>query len=646
LDNCNPLSANKTLEEVRWKTAEDLSALDGKPVRFRFQVKSGKLYSFWVSPDKSGASYGYVAAGEPGFTGPTDTVGVAALERRFPQVKLPAFWKGRLEDVDAAIADLRQGRAEVIARSPAGRPVYLVTYGPEIEFHRQANYNSAVGAGDPSFYARKTAGTPPIVFIVGPPHGAEVEGIVGLVNLLRVAETGKDMRGEEWPRLKENLERCRLLIVPLSNPDGRARCPYDSLVGVSVIEATRVAFGTRRDGTLYGLLGSNQRHPMKDDVGLLGASFNDDGINLMHDEFLEPMAQETKALLRVARQEAPNYVMGLFTLVRLALYIVVLAPSLSDTFCQLSECYRVCCHGILEKPEEELPSVLRCSAVESESEFIQVVVQVLGTDGALMGSHKPAFQQPSNPVARGQQALPHVRVLPYNFMSISKQVQLAIPPPAVCPDHASWVCRFLHSPFKACGRGVHHSAKPYSPDATVADFCRNQNQRFACRTATSLTRPFTTDVGLIHFNCSCKTISPWRNHGSPDFVKPCPRRPITAQSQNAFQPQRAGAILLRGYPPDRSKPKRQRLVRGLENRSRDHGHLVIAAGALVQHGAEGPRFLMTTARTLKAIRPAQLTKIITAGFLRRKPDFELRKRLGVILHDPTYYILCIPESSE
>jgi hypothetical protein len=36
---------------------------------------NGRLYSFWVSPDASGASYGYVAAGGPGFTGPTDTVG-------------------------------------------------------------------------------------------------------------------------------------------------------------------------------------------------------------------------------------------------------------------------------------------------------------------------------------------------------------------------------------------------------------------------------------------------------------------------------------------------------------------------------------------------------------------------------------------
>ena len=51
----------------------------GKPVRFRFHLSNGSLYSFWVSPDKSGASHGYVGAGGPGLTGPTDTVGEGAL---------------------------------------------------------------------------------------------------------------------------------------------------------------------------------------------------------------------------------------------------------------------------------------------------------------------------------------------------------------------------------------------------------------------------------------------------------------------------------------------------------------------------------------------------------------------------------------
>jgi hypothetical protein len=76
--NCAAIRADKTLQELTWKGAEDLRPLSGKPLRFRFYLRSGSLYAFWVSPDKSGASRGYVAAGGPGFTGPTDTVGEAA----------------------------------------------------------------------------------------------------------------------------------------------------------------------------------------------------------------------------------------------------------------------------------------------------------------------------------------------------------------------------------------------------------------------------------------------------------------------------------------------------------------------------------------------------------------------------------------
>jgi len=78
LKNCKPLACDKTLAAVTWQGVADLSALSGKPVRFRFHLKSGSLYAFWVSPAKSGASHGYVAAGGPGFKGATDTVGQGA----------------------------------------------------------------------------------------------------------------------------------------------------------------------------------------------------------------------------------------------------------------------------------------------------------------------------------------------------------------------------------------------------------------------------------------------------------------------------------------------------------------------------------------------------------------------------------------
>ena len=55
-----------------------MSAFAGKPVRFQFRLTSvsraASLYAFWVSPDATGASHGYVGAGGPGFDAAMDTV--------------------------------------------------------------------------------------------------------------------------------------------------------------------------------------------------------------------------------------------------------------------------------------------------------------------------------------------------------------------------------------------------------------------------------------------------------------------------------------------------------------------------------------------------------------------------------------------
>lgn len=78
-DHCVSIKADTTIQLVKWKGARSLSKLIGKPVRFRFHVRKGSLFAFWVSPDNSGASYGFVAGGGPRFLGPTDTVGASAV---------------------------------------------------------------------------------------------------------------------------------------------------------------------------------------------------------------------------------------------------------------------------------------------------------------------------------------------------------------------------------------------------------------------------------------------------------------------------------------------------------------------------------------------------------------------------------------
>ena len=71
-DDCAAFSrGDSTKTELRFKGG-DLSALADKSLRFRFLVKCGTLYSFWVSPSKRGESCGYVAGGGPEYKGLRD----------------------------------------------------------------------------------------------------------------------------------------------------------------------------------------------------------------------------------------------------------------------------------------------------------------------------------------------------------------------------------------------------------------------------------------------------------------------------------------------------------------------------------------------------------------------------------------------
>jgi hypothetical protein len=81
LANCDTVKADSTIQRVTWKGAVDLSALTARPVRFRFQLENGKLYAFWVSPYETGASYGYVASGGPGYASRIDNEGLKAYPK-------------------------------------------------------------------------------------------------------------------------------------------------------------------------------------------------------------------------------------------------------------------------------------------------------------------------------------------------------------------------------------------------------------------------------------------------------------------------------------------------------------------------------------------------------------------------------------
>ncbi|HOZ47702.1 MAG TPA: M14 family zinc carboxypeptidase [Candidatus Hydrogenedentes bacterium] len=243
---------------------------------------------------------------------PDNAITYAAAKERIPARTLPAFWVADIDRLDALLAQVREGCVRDIARSPGGRRVRLVTYGAREPMEPKANFNSAVGAGTPAAFMDKDARQQPVILLLGPVHGQEVEGLVGLASLIHVMETGTDFLGRDQLRLRELGRRCRLLIIPTGNPDGVARFEPRALHGMTYDDLCFWGQGTWSDGTPCGWPECKQLHPMVGDrVGFLGCYFNDAGVNPMQDEFFAPMSEEVKAFLALAREEGPDFAVSL-----------------------------------------------------------------------------------------------------------------------------------------------------------------------------------------------------------------------------------------------------------------------------------------------------------------------------------------------
>lgn len=219
---------------------------------------------------------------------------------------VPSFWKTDLQTVDELARNARKAQVDVITKSAGGRPVYSFCYGEKQPSQRKANYNSACGATDRRWYDGFEP-KKPVVLLVGNVHGSETEGVAALVNLIELLENGRDLRGDTWPELAEVIEHVRLVIVPVANPDGRSRVEPAALMGCTNEELRYWAQGTWADGSLCDYPACKQVHPITN-TKFLGGYFNDDGVNLMHDNFFHPMAKETQALLDLADSEQADYI--------------------------------------------------------------------------------------------------------------------------------------------------------------------------------------------------------------------------------------------------------------------------------------------------------------------------------------------------
>ena len=221
---------------------------------------------------------------------------------------IPKYFKTNLTDIELCVKSVKHADVSRLCFSAGGRPVYMVSYGKKNTFTRTSNLSSALGGRDKRCFADKSSSDyTPTLLIVGCIHGGEFEGTAALLNLINVMETGRDFAGTDFAYLKADFEKINLLIIPCLNPDGRSHIPFDSFVGKTFNDLRYYNQGTWKDGTLCGWPDCKLKHPIKDYVDFLGGYFNDDGVNLMHDNFFGEKAAENQAIFDVCEQYVPDF---------------------------------------------------------------------------------------------------------------------------------------------------------------------------------------------------------------------------------------------------------------------------------------------------------------------------------------------------
>lgn len=246
--------------------------------------------------------------------------------REFPNVPpdylreppdIPGFWVSRPEAIEEFLRTrVKKGEVRRIGTTAGGRAIHAVFYGRPRAGRGTATFSGALGFGDVRAYLGPEHEKRVYLGLAGV-HGGEFEGMMGMVNLLAVLETGADLRGRPWPGIAAAAARVdRIIAVPVLNVDGRARIPLRMIAhrGDDFTVHEYLNTGGKLDGTLIGWPQCKQNIPLDfSTVQFPGGYPNDAGVNVQHDDFLGNQQPETRSLFDLCAAERPDLTINMHT---------------------------------------------------------------------------------------------------------------------------------------------------------------------------------------------------------------------------------------------------------------------------------------------------------------------------------------------
>jgi hypothetical protein len=230
---------------------------------------------------------------------------------------IPVYWKSTYDEVtDFLLKNVHKGKVEVIGTSAGGRAIRAVFYGIPRQGKGTTTFSGSLGYGDVRAY-RGPDHDKKVYMAMAAVHGGEFEGIVGMINLISVLETGKDLKGREWPEISATFAKIdRLILIPIVNVDGRVRIPLrmETFRNTDFTVAEYLNTGGKPDGTITGWPQIKEFIPMEmAGPGFPGGYPNDAGVNIQHDDFFGKKQPETQALFDLTGREKPDLILNMHT---------------------------------------------------------------------------------------------------------------------------------------------------------------------------------------------------------------------------------------------------------------------------------------------------------------------------------------------
>src|SRR6266404_5085492 len=164
-------------------------------------------------------------------------------------------------------------------------------------------------------------------------------------------------------------------------------------------------------------------------------------------------------------------------------------------------------NGLVNQPVEQQSTRLGGPAVEAKRVLIQVIVQMRTLDCSLMSSKQPSLQQRSDSIGQGQKVVTQVWGFPNDRMLVAQRSKSVIAPP---PVRMHFRPRFDHLPYgglQALGSRVGHPGQTDSANASFRFLGCNDHQSFSACSTAALSRTFSANENLIHFDHARNSVS-------------------------------------------------------------------------------------------------------------------------------------------